>query len=77
MDEFKSELDELKKAFLTRHQQIEKEFNEKLNKIIEDQQQQPNATMPSLPIPDSLKVVNQFSRRAYYPGKPIRFSAGL
>jgi hypothetical protein len=50
MDEFKTEMDELKKAFLTSHQEIEKEFNGKLKKMIGDQQQQqPSTPVPSVP----------------------------
>jgi uncharacterized membrane-anchored protein YhcB (DUF1043 family) len=59
MEVFKSEMDELKRTILASHQQIEKEFNEKLKKMIEDQQQQqPSSTMASVPIPDNPKMAN-------------------
>jgi polyhydroxyalkanoate synthesis regulator phasin len=57
MDEFKSEMDELKSAILASHQQIEKEFNGKMKKMIEDQQQQ-RTTMPFVPIPNNEKMGN-------------------
>jgi hypothetical protein len=58
MDEFKSEMDELKKDFLASHQQIQKEFNEKLKKMIEDQPQQQTTTKASVPMPDNQKMAN-------------------
>jgi polyhydroxyalkanoate synthesis regulator phasin len=57
MDEFKSEMDELKSAILASHQQIEKEFNEKLKKMIDDHQQQ-RAKMGSVQIQDNPKMGN-------------------
>jgi hypothetical protein len=54
-------MDELKKAFLTNHQEIETEFNGKLKEMIEEHQQQhPRTPMPSVPMPDNLKVGKSF-----------------
>jgi glycine cleavage system regulatory protein len=60
MAEFNLEMEELKRAFLTSHQQMEKEFNERMKKSIEQDQQQ-RTTMASVPIMGNMKsgILNQ------------------
>jgi hypothetical protein len=50
MDEFKVEMEELKRDFLARHQKMEKESNERMKKSIEQNEQQGTTMMPSVPI---------------------------
>jgi hypothetical protein len=58
MDEFKLDMEELKRAFLSSHEKMEKELNERMS-IEEDQQQ--GTTKTSVPIMGNIKsgILNQ------------------